>query len=121
MLLVDTCVWVNHFRKRDPILFAELQENNVSIHPFIITELVLGSLPKRREAIAALDELPKVEVAHTDEVRRMIETHLFFQQGIGFVDAHLIASTMITPGTFLWTQDQRLRKLAVTLSISAPF
>jgi predicted nucleic acid-binding protein len=119
MILADTSVWVDHFRKRDAALSRELQRNNISIHPFIITELVLGNLPDRQNAIASLDRLPKVKVAQVHEVRRLIETHSLFQRGIGFVDAHLIASTLITPHTVLWSRDRRLQDVAGTLGLTA--
>jgi predicted nucleic acid-binding protein len=119
MILADTSVWVDHFRKKDTELSRQLQSNNISIHPFVITELVLGNLPTRQKAIVYLDLLPMVKVAQMSEVRSMIEAHKLFQRGIGFVDAHLIASTLITPQTVLWTRDKRLQDVAKTLGLSA--
>ena len=119
MILADTSVWVDHFRKRDAALYQQLQRNNISIHPFIVAELVLGNVPDRQNAIAWLDRLPIVKVAQLNEVRRMIEAHSLFRRGIGFVDAHLIASTLITPQTLLWSRDKRLRDVAETLGLKA--
>jgi predicted nucleic acid-binding protein len=119
MILADTSVWVDHFRKRDAALSRELQRSNISIHPFIVTELVLGNLPDRQNAMSSLDRLPMVKVAQVHEVRRLIETHSLFQRGIGFVDAHLIASTLITPHTVLWSRDRRLQDVAGTLGLTA--
>jgi hypothetical protein len=119
MILADTSVWVDHFRKRDFELYQQLQRNNISIHPFVVTELVLGNLPKREKTIAYLDLLPMVKVAQMSEVRHMIEAHALFQRGIGFVDAHLIASTFITPNTVLWSRDKRLRDIAKTVGLNA--
>jgi predicted nucleic acid-binding protein len=119
MILADTSVWVDHFRKRDAALSRELQRNNISVHPFIVTELVLGNLPDRQNAMSSLDRLPMVKVAQVHEVRRLIETHSLLQRGIGFVDAHLIASTLITPHTVLWSRDRRLHDVAGTLGLTA--
>ena len=119
MILADTSVWVDHFRKRDAALYQQLQRNNISTHPFIVTELVLGNLPDRQNAIASLDRLPMVKVAQLHEVRRLIEVHSLFRRGLGFVDAHLIASTLITPHTLLWSRDRRLRDVAETLGLKA--
>lgn len=119
MILADTSVWVDHFRKRDAALYQQLQRNNISTHPFIVTELVLGNLPDRQNAIASLDRLPMVKVAQLHEVRRLIEAHSLFRRGIGFVDAHLIASTLITPHTVLWSRDKRLHGVAETLGLKA--
>lgn len=119
MILADTSVWVDHFRRKDAELYRQLQRNNISIHPFVVTELVLGNLPNRRKTIAYLDLLPMAKVAQMSEVRSMIEAHSLFQRGIGFVDAHLIASTLITPHTVLWSRDKRLRDVAETLGLNA--
>jgi predicted nucleic acid-binding protein len=119
MILADTSVWVDHFRKRDGALYQQLQQNAICIHPFVVTELVLGNLPDRQKTIASLDLLPMVKVAQMSEVRRMIEAHSLFQRGIGLVDAHLIASTFITPHTVLWSRDKRLRDIAETLGLKA--
>jgi hypothetical protein len=119
MILADTSVWVDHFREKDAALYEQLQRNNISIHPFIVTELALGNLPKRQETIASLDLLPTVKVAGMSEVRTMIEAHSLFQKGIGFVDAHLIASALITPRTVLWSRDRRLRGIAEIFGIDA--
>jgi hypothetical protein len=119
MILADTSVWISHFRKKDTDLYQHLQRNNISIHPFVVTELVLGNLPARQKTIATLDSLPMVEVARAAEVRSMIEAKSLFQRGIGFVDAHLLASTLITPRTVLWTRDKQLRSIAETLGLNA--
>ncbi len=119
MILADTSVWIDHFRKRNRALYQQLQRNNISTHPFIVTELVLGNLPDRQNAIASLDRLPMVKVAQPHEVRRLIEAHSLFRRGIGFVDAHLIASTLITPHTLLWSRDKRLHQVAEMLGIEA--
>jgi predicted nucleic acid-binding protein len=119
MILADTSVWIDHFRKRGTELYRQLQRNNVSIHPFVITELLLGNLPDRRRTIATLDQLSIVKVAQGSEVRSMIETHSMFQRGIGFVDAHLLASALITPRTVLWTRDKQLRAIAEQFGLDA--
>jgi hypothetical protein len=49
----------------------------------------------------------------------MIERHSLYSRGIGLIDAHLIASCLITPGTQLWTRDARLAAVAQTLRIHA--
>jgi predicted nucleic acid-binding protein len=119
MILADTSVWIDHFRKRDAALYRQLQRNAISIHPFVVTELVLGNLPDRQKTIASLDLLPMVKVAQVSEVRQMIEAHSLFQRGIGLVDAHLIASTLISPHTVLWSRDKHLRDVAETFGLKA--
>jgi predicted nucleic acid-binding protein len=96
-----------------------MNSGQISIHPFVIAELALGSLHDRANTLAQLDKLASGRVAHLSELRRMIEAHSLYSRGIGFTDAHLIASCLLTPGTQLWTRDIRLRTIAETLGIHA--
>lgn len=89
------------------------------MHPFVIAELALGSLRQRNKTLALLDLLPQLRVAQTSEVRRLIENHHLYGQGLGLVDTHLIASVLLTPGTLLWTGDKPLRKAAIAMGIDA--
>jgi predicted nucleic acid-binding protein len=43
-----------------------------------------------------------------------------FGLGIGWIDAHLLASAQLTPSTLLWTRDRRLRRAAETIGLAAP-
>lgn len=117
MILADTSIWVDHLRKGDAKLSQYLLANNIATHPFIVAELALGSLAQRTKTLTFLGLLPQVKVAHTDEVRQMIEAHALFGRGIGLVDAHLIASAFLTPHTVLWTRDRRLRDVAVRAGV----
>ena len=94
-----------------------LNEGQIVIHPSIVAELALGSLPERSKTLALLDLLPQVRVAQWSEVRRMIEARRLYSLGIGLTDAQLIASVFINSSTLLWTRDKRLRKAAEGLGI----
>ena len=96
-----------------------LNLGNIVIHPFIITELALGSLRDRTKMLALLDLLPQVRMAQLSEVRLMVEARRLYNLGIGLTDAHLIASTFLNSSTLLWTRDKRLRKAAEGLGIHA--
>ena len=96
-----------------------LNQGRVVIHPLIIAELALGSLRERANTLALLDLLPQVRVAQLSEVRLMIEARHLDSLGIGLTDAQLMASVFISPSTFLWTRDKRLRKAAESLGIHA--
>lgn len=117
MILADTSIWIAHFRANDSELARQLSLGQIAIHPFIVAELALGSLPERNRTLISLDLLPSVRVARLDEVRQMIESRRLFSLGIGLTDAHLIASVLITPSTLLWTRDKKLRSVAETLDI----
>ena len=48
MILVDTSVWVNHFKDRNEDLVRLLFSDSVLIHPLIIAELACGTPPAPR-------------------------------------------------------------------------
>lgn len=119
MILADTSVWIDHFRSGDRTLENALHHGQIVIHPWIIAELALGSLRDRTTTLAMLDILPAVRLAHTNELRHMIEARQLYSLGIGLTDAHLIASVLLSPPTRLWTRDKQLRKVAQALFIHA--
>jgi len=118
MILVDTSVWVGHFRLADPILIDLLGRGSVLIHPFVVGELALGNLQGRSAVLNALGQMPGVTRAHDEEVLAFIESHSLNGSGVGYVDAHLLVSTKLTPGSKLWTSDQRLAAVAVELGVA---
>jgi len=119
MILADTSVWIDHFRAGNADLRRLLTQRQIAMHPFIAAELALGSLRDRARTLTYLDMLPRVRAAQLSEVRQMIEARSLFNQGIGLIDAHLIASVFLNPGTQLWTKDKRLRGVAAALGIHA--
>lgn len=119
MILVDTSVWIDHFRKGDELLAELLDRAEVVTHPFVIGELALGQLPRRQAVLADLRGLPQVTVAHHDEVMHFIERERLFGTGIGYLDAHLLAGVRLTSGVALWTRDKPLLTVAERLSLAA--
>ena len=119
MILADTSIWVDHFRRTDPKLVRFLDRGDVVRHPFVIGELVLGYVPRVAEMIEDLRTLPKAIVAHTDEVLKFIAHRKLSGSGIGYVDVHLLAAASLAPETFLWTRDKRLHAAAESLSLAA--
>lgn len=117
MILADTSVWVDHLRKGDPMLVAALQAGSVLGHPFVLGELALGNLRNREVVLDALAGLPSARQANDDEVLSLIKHRSLYGVGIGYVDAHLLASTLLTPGARLWTRDRRLLAAAGTLGL----
>lgn len=117
MILADTSVWIEHFRTGNQALRRYLDQGQVLTHPFVIAELALGSLRDRTGTLALLDLLPQVRTAQVDEVRHLIEMRRLYSQGIGLVDARLIASVFLNTATLLWTNDKPLRRIAQKLNI----
>lgn len=117
MILVDTSIWIDHLRTGDPQLVALLQEGNVLGHPWVTGELALASLSRRTEVLGLLHNLPQATVATHVEVLTLIDHDRLFGLGIGYVDAHLLASTRLSADARLWTRDKRLHATAVQLEL----
>jgi predicted nucleic acid-binding protein len=119
VILVDTSVWVDHLRDSNELLTELLDAGEVLGHPFVIGELALGSLSRRDAVLSDLRDLRQAPVASSEEVLQLIDREALFGRGIGYVDAHLLASARLTPGTQLWTRDQRLQAIAARLGVTA--
>ncbi len=118
MILVDTSVWIRHLRSEDRKLTTLLNRGQGLIHPMVVGELACGNLRNRKEVLSLLGGLPRVVVADHDEVLFFIERHQLMGSGIGYVDAHLLASTALAQSARLWTHDLRLAQVASELNLS---
>jgi predicted nucleic acid-binding protein len=111
MILVDTSVWIAHFRKGGAGLGELLRESLVMVHPFIIGELACGNLKNRVQILNDLKALPCAVSATHEEVLRLIEDRKLWGLGVGWVDAHLLASALLSNCEF-WTLDGKLLRAA---------
>lgn len=119
MILVDTSVWIDHLRSGDSTLVNLLNNGQVLIHPFVIGELALGNLRQRDVVLDTLSNMPKARIAADDEVLAYISQCNLYGLGIGYIDAHLLASVRLTPNTLLWSRDKRLCAAAEQLNLLA--
>ncbi|MDB5926405.1 MAG: PilT protein-like protein [Betaproteobacteria bacterium] len=118
MILIDTSVWVDHFRKGAPQLASVLENSQVLMHPFVLGELACGNLAHRSEVLRLLGDLPLTPVAADIEALTFIETHALMGRGIGYVDVHLLASVVLAGDAQIWTRDRRLAAVANDLGLS---
>jgi predicted nucleic acid-binding protein len=116
MVLVDTSIWVDHFRQGNIALGSLLQEGMVVCHPFIIGELACGNLKNRGEILAHLQALPEAAKAEDREVLRFLEDQGLMGKGLGFIDMHLLASALLSKVS-LWTLDKKLHGVAQALHL----
>ena len=116
-MLVDTSVWIDHFRRPNADLEHLLAEGVVSTHPFVIGELACGSLSRRAEVVQLMAALPVSTVATHEEALAFAERQLLAGTGLGWIDIHLLASARLTRQS-LWSIDRRLRTAAVRLGLS---
>jgi predicted nucleic acid-binding protein len=116
MVLVDTSVWVAHFRSGDVGLEALLEEAHVVSHPFIVGELACGNLKNRTGILSLLQALPAAVLVDHEEVMFFIENHGLMGKGLGYIDMHLIASAVMTRVP-IWTLDKELNGVCSKLGI----
>jgi predicted nucleic acid-binding protein len=117
-VLIDTSVWVSHFQHHDERLANLLLNGAVVCHPFVITEIACGTPPNRSFVLGLLAELQTTAVATHAEVLSLIEKRDWQGRGCGIVDLNLLASTLLSAGTHLWTFDKRLDALARGLGLA---
>lgn len=117
MVLADTSVWIAHFREGQPILADLLSDGRVLMHPFVAGELACGNLKKRASVLSDLTALPMATRASEAEVTRLVEDRKLWGRGLGWIDAHLIASALLSHCR-LWTFDRRLAEAASEVGLA---
>ena len=120
MTLVDSSVWIGHLKRRNEQLVAALELGLVGSHPFVIGELALGSLGPRHQFVVDLGRLQSAPLARHEEVMSLVERERLGASGIGWVDAHLLASARLARMT-LWTDDRRLAAVVSRLRLEPRF
>ena len=117
MVLVDTSVWIDHLRSREPEMASLADGRQIFMHPMVIGELACGNLGDRNDVLRYLARLPRIVVATDDEVLFFIEHHRIMGSGIGYIDAHLLTASVLHGTTRLWTRDRRMMTVADELDI----
>lgn len=121
-MLVDSSVWIDHLRRGNKLLALRLENGEVETHPCVVGELACGNLQRREAILSLLTCLPAVTEAEHAEVLSLVESKRLAGRGLGWVDAHLLASAMLGRTT-LWTLDKRLageaRRLGVLFDATA--
>lgn len=118
-VLVDTSIWVDHFRHGNPTLAHLLVRDAVLIHPYVLAELACGTPPApRARTLADLARLRPAMQATQAELLDFIEREALHGQGCGMVDIALLAAVLLTPQAQLWTLDKRLAALAQRLGVA---
>jgi hypothetical protein len=121
VILADASIWIAMFRNgnHQSELKTFIEADQLCIHPFLVAELALGTLPDRTNTLHFLDQLIQLRAVRLSDVRVLIETRKLATTGIGLTDAHLIASCLSSPGVNIWTIDKKLGKVADSLGIRA--
>lgn len=118
-VLIDTSVWIDHFRRGNAALVDLIVMDLALTHPMVVGELACGTPPAPRiQTLADIELLQTANQASVREVMDFIERERLYGLGCGLVDMTLLASTLITPGAVLWTLDKRLTALAERLGVA---
>ena len=110
MILVDTSVWIEHFRTGNARMRELLEDGEVATHPMVLGELACGNLPRRAETLRLLGRLPRIPQLPDHLVLQSIASRRLFGKGIGWIDAHLLTASLLSSAP-LWTLDRRLAEL----------
>lgn len=117
MILADTSVWIEHFRRGMQDFATALTNERISIHPVVLGELASGNLSRRTHTLAALRNLPRTKTGTTEECLDFIETHKLHGRGIGWNDVQLLVAARLS-GNPLWSLDSRLATAAAELGVA---
>lgn len=116
-VLVDTSVWINHLRRSDPKLVELLGAGLVRRHPMVEGELSLGNFKNKTSFLSEYIQLKEVPSATHQEVRIFTERNSLSGAGIGWIDAHLLASCALGTAR-IYSADSSLSKAAEKIGIS---
>lgn len=119
MIIVDTSIWIDHLHKGDQTMAKLLKEGVTLMHPMVLGEIAMGSLRNWKKTIGELSLLPTALRASDEEVLAFVASRRLNGIGIGYIDAHLLASAVLQPRTYLWTRDGRLAEAAARLGVDA--
>ena len=117
MVLVDTPVWIDHFRNNNTQLIHLLNNGDVFCHPFIIGEIACGNIQNRIEILSLLQSLPQSLTIDHEEILIFIENNNIMGQGLGYIGITILASAILS-GLSLWTLDKRLKTMAIKFDIN---
>jgi predicted nucleic acid-binding protein len=87
------------------------------MHPAVVGEIACGNLTRRSKVLSDLQKLLFAALPGEDDTLFVIESRRLWGKGIGWTDAQLVASALLT-GCALWTHDKQLHNVAVSLRIA---
>jgi predicted nucleic acid-binding protein len=119
IVLVDTSVWIRFLSNRAPYAAALdglLSRDEVSGHELVYGELLVGDKGGRKQLLANYAQMHQAPVVPHGDVVEFVRDRRLHGRGIGWIDAHLLASSLVGRLT-LWTTDPRLAAIASDLGV----
>ena len=117
-ILADSSVWIDYLAGAASDLPALLNDNRLLMHPAVVAEVALGSLHNRQRTLGLMQTLAEADVATDTELLQLVHSAPLHGRGIGWIDAHLVASAILS-NAMLLTRDRRLAAVAKDLGIAA--
>src|SRR5258708_5778637 len=109
-VLVDTSVWIRFLSNRAPLAIEMdelLSRDDVIGHELVYGELLIGHRGARQELLAHYERMDRAPIVTHEEVVTFVRGRKLHGRGLGWVDAHLLASALV--GRLrLWTVDAPL-------------
>lgn len=119
-VLVDTSVWIRFLSNRAPFaaeLDRLLADDAAAGHEFVYGELLVGDRGGRETLLSGYERMEQIAAVPHSDVVTFIRARRLHGRGIGWIDAHLLASALVG-GVQLWTADGRLGAIAEELTIA---
>lgn len=119
-VLVDTSVWIRFLSNRAPFaaeLDRLLADDAVRGHEFVYGELLVGDRGGRSDLLGSYGRMEQLPAVPHGEVVAFVRARKLHGCGIGWIDAHLLASALVA-GIQLWTADGPLAASADELGIA---
>lgn len=120
IVLVDTSVWIQFLSNREPWateLDGLLSRDEVTGHELVYGELLVGDKGGRQRLLADYAQMHQAPTVSHLEVVTFVRDRRLHGRGVGWIDVHLLASTLVGRLT-LWTTDPPLRALARELGVA---
>lgn len=120
MVLVDTSVWIRSLAGREPYaheLKRLLSLDQVVGHELVYGELLIGDKGGRKKTLADYEKMRDAATVPHGEVVAFVAVRKLHGLGIGWIDAHLLASAIVS-GAKLWTADESLWAIARDFGIN---
>ena len=118
MILADTSLWAELFRRGEPKSFAEsVRSRRILIHPAVLGELATGNLHDRAHTLVMLRSLPHAKAGTMDECLAAIEAHRLYGRAVGWTDIQLLVAARLSHA-MLWSLDEPLVEAAEQLNVA---
>ncbi len=96
MILADTSIWIDFFRRGSERFAEYLEEGQIALHSVVIGELATANLKLRSETLASLRRLPRAREGQEDDCRQYLEMHRLYGRGLGWSDIQLLVAAHLS-------------------------